>query len=31
MDARKWIITGFNKLSRKREQLSRPMSEQEAS
>lgn len=31
MDARKWIITGFNKLSRKREQLSRPMKEQEAS
>lgn len=31
MDTRKFIITGFNKLSRQREQLSRPMSEQEAS
>lgn len=31
MDTRKFIITGFNKLTRTREQLSRPMSEMEAS
>ena len=30
MEERKWIITGVNRLTRKREQLSRPMSETEA-
>lgn len=31
MDAMKWIITGVNRLTHQREQLSRPMTEQEAS
>lgn len=31
MDTRKWIITGINRLTHQREQLSRPMSELEAS
>ena len=31
MDIRKWIITGINRLTHQREQLSRPMSELEAS
>lgn len=31
MEVKKWIITGVNRLTRKREQLSRPMDEQEAS
>lgn len=31
MDTRKWIITGINRLTQQREQLSRPMSELEAS
>lgn len=31
MEAKKWIITGVNRLTRQREQLSRPMNEQEAS
>lgn len=30
MEGQKWIITGVNRLTRKREQLSRPMGEQEA-
>ena len=31
MEAKKWIITGVNRLTHQREQLSRPMDEQEAS
>lgn len=31
MGNEKWIITGVNRLTRQREQLSRPMDEQEAS
>ncbi len=30
MEGQKWIITGTNRLTRKREQLSRPMEAQEA-
>lgn len=30
MEQQKWIITGVNRLTHKREQLSRPMGEQEA-
>ena len=31
MEVKKWIITGVNRLTHQREQLSRPMDEQEAS
>lgn len=31
MEVKKWIITGVNRLTHRREQLSRPMDEQEAS
>lgn len=31
MEKEKWIITGVNRLTRQREQLSRPMNEEEAS